>query len=513
MKTNKPKTKAKIKAKHAARKPQAKGGQSATRKKPAGKPQAGGGRPAQRKQQSSANQSPGQARVQVGAPAAGVAGAATSQPATLCPVERLCGACQLLEVPYEKQLADKQASLISLFDPVANQATVFNAILGMDDPFHYRSKVVSPYAPGKKIPGSGQTARGRDDGRGRQAGKNNGRNNKPRHEILCGMYAAHSHRLVATDTCLIENQVAKSIVLAIRDLMPQFRLEPYREDTGTGFLRHAVVRVGHTSEEVLLTLVTNARQFPGSKNFIRELVRRCPEITTVVQNINTRQTNVILGEAEQVLYGPGFILDNICGLSFRVSSHSFYQVNAVQTEVLYRRAIEMAQLSGTETVLDAYCGTGTIGLVAARGFESSKRPVAAAPAVEISGSGRATEELPACEGAAPGAADPVRGACAAHVIGVDNVASAIRDATNNAKHNGIENAEFVTANASDFMRDLAEKEAQIDVLLMDPPRTGANETFLQAACQLAPQRIVYISCNPQTQLRDVEYLVKHGYTL
>ncbi|MEG1624189.1 MAG: methyltransferase domain-containing protein, partial [Raoultibacter sp.] len=176
-------------------------------------------------------------------------------------------------------------------------------------------------------------------------------------------------------------------------------------------------------------------------------------------------------------------------------------------------AIEMAQLHGMETVLDAYCGTGTIGLVAARGFESSTRPVVAPPVVEISGSGRATEELPGGEAAAPGAADPVRGACAARVIGVDNVASAIRDATNNAKHNGIENAEFVTANASDFMRDLAEKEAQIDVLLMDPPRTGANEGFLQAACQLAPARIVYISCNPQTQVRDVEYLVKHGYVL
>ncbi|MEG0071531.1 MAG: class I SAM-dependent RNA methyltransferase [Raoultibacter sp.] len=482
MKTNKAKSKTKIKTKHAQRKLQTKGAQPSSRKagappkKPTVKPRAAG-------------------RSDVDAPA------------TLCPVERECGACQLLEVPYEKQLADKQCLIATLFRGVSCEATIFNDILGMEDPFYYRSKVVSPYAPGKKIKDA------RLDSRKAQVVKNNGRNNKARHEILCGMYAAHSHRIVATDKCRIENQVAKRVVLAIRDLMPQFRLEPYREDTGTGFLRHAVVRVGHTSGEVLLTLVTNARQFPGSKNFIRELVRRCPEITTVVQNINMRQTNVILGETEQVLYGPGFILDNICGLSFRVSSHSFYQVNTVQTEVLYRRAIEMAQLHGMETVLDAYCGTGTIGLVAARGFESSTRPVVAPPVVEISGSGRATEELPGGEAAAPGAADPVRGACAARVIGVDNVASAIRDATNNAKHNGIENAEFVTANASDFMRDLAEKEAQIDVLLMDPPRTGANEGFLQAACQLAPARIVYISCNPQTQVRDVEYLVKHGYVL
>ncbi|MEG1746469.1 MAG: hypothetical protein RR236_05375, partial [Raoultibacter sp.] len=415
MKKNKAKSQTKIKTKHAQRKLQATCARPSSRKVQSSKP-----RPAEHPRTEVSvvgeQQTSSERRVRSEQRDVERSGRAqnAARCATLCPVERECGACQLLEVPYEKQLADKQTTIASLFRGVSGPVTVLDTILGMEDPFYYRSKVVSPYAPGKKIKDA------RADSRVARSGKNNGRNNKARHEILCGMYAAHSHRIVATDKCRIENQVAKRVVLAIRDLMPQFRLEPYREDTGTGFLRHAVVRVGHTSGEVLLTLVTNARQFPGSKNFIRELVRRCPEITTVVQNINLRQTNVILGEAEQVLYGPGFILDNICGLSFRVSSHSFYQVNTVQTEVLYRRAIEMAQLHGTETVLDAYCGTGTIGLVAARGFESSTRFVAP-PVVEISGSGRATEEVP---GGVDGAAEQVRGACAAHVIGVDNVASA-----------------------------------------------------------------------------------------
>lgn len=206
-------------------------------------------------------------------------------------------------------------------------------------------------------------------------------------------------------------------------------------------------------------------------------MRKCPEITTVVQNVNTRKTNVILGEEEHVLFGPGFILDTLCGLSFRISPHSFYQVNAVQTEVLYRTAIDFAHLGAEAqqtdpiTVLDAYCGTGTIGLVAAA------------------------------------SADNVQ------VIGVDKVESAIRDARQNAAHNGIENALFIAADAGAYMRERAEAGAHLDVLLMDPPRAGASAEFLDATLALAPARIVYISCNPETQVRDVERLRRGGYAL
>lgn len=377
----------------------------------------------------------------------------------LCPVFDRCGACSLLDVPYAEQLAAKQRSIADLFAGLA-PAEALQPIIGMEDPFHYRNKVVSPYAPGARM-GQARKAQGK-------AGS--ARSGAPRREILTGMYAKGTHRLIPTDTCALENEVAKKVTLVVRDLMRKWDIAPYDEDTGEGFMRHAVVRVGHASGEVLVTLVTNDDAFPSSKSFCRELVRRVPEVTTVVQNVNMRNTNVILGEQERTLFGPGFILDELCGLSFRISSKSFYQVNATQTEVLYDEAIRLANLTGVETVIDAYCGTGTIGLVAAS-----------------------------------------RGA--ARVIGVDSVEAAIRDAANNARHNGVENAEFVAQDATAFMKELAasEERPQPLVLLMDPPRAGSTPEFLAGAAALAPERIVYISCNPATQARDVRQLVKSGY--
>lgn len=416
---------------------------------------------------------------------------APSRSGLSCPVERECGACQLLGVPYAEQLEEKQARMRELFGPLSDDACAFLPICGMDRPLYYRNKVMTPYAPGRVVRPDGRANDGSRDERGAGAGRGmqrakgargarGRRSEAPRREILCGMYAAGSHRIIPTDECLLENQTAKRILLTIRQLMLKFRIEPYDEDALSGFLRHAVVRVGHESGEVLVTLVTNGEAFPGSKNFARELVRRCPEITTVVQNVNTRDTNAVLGhEGEHVLYGPGFILDTLCGLSFRISSHSFYQVNAVQTEVLYRRAIELARLSGGETVLDAYCGTGTIGLVAAHGVPGKGAPSARA----------------------------------ARVIGVDNVASAIADSRENAAHNGVGNAEFAVADAGAFMRERAARGDGVDVLLMDPPRAGASEEFLGAVRALKPRRVVYVSCNPQTQARDVAILREAGYRL
>ena len=403
-----------------------------------------------------------------------------------CPVDARCGGCKNLCVPYTKQLIDKQLRIERLFAPLAPDGTI-SLIKGMKDPYHYRNKVISPFAPGKKLPPRGQDRKAEDahgrkaaDARGARGGK--GKRPQARYEILTGMYAAGSHELVPTDKCLIENETAKKVVLAVRDIMRKHDVAPYREDTGTGFMRHVVVRIGHTSGEVLVTLVTNSDDFPSSKSFCRELIRLCPAVTTVVQNVNERQTNVILGDKERVLYGPGFILDELCGLSFRISSKSFYQVNATQTEVLYRAAMDLAGFDGTQVAIDAYCGTGTIGLVAAK-------------------SG------------------------AARVIGVDSVESAIRDARTNARHNGVENAEFVAGDATDFMCELAkegvlgaespEEGAQAGglVVLMDPPRAGSTEEFLRAAAALAPKRIVYISCNPETQARDVEFLDSIGYAV
>jgi 23S rRNA (uracil1939-C5)-methyltransferase len=272
---------------------------------------------------------------------------------------------------------------------------------------------------------------------------------------------------------MLENEIGKKVTLAVRDLMRKWSIEPYDEDRGVGFMRHCVVRVGHATGEVLVVLVTNADTFPMSKSFCRELVRRVPQVTSVVQNINIRNTNAILGERSRTLYGPGFILDKLCGLSFRISAGSFYQVNPVQTEALYTKAIELAKVGPSTCVLDAYCGTGTIGLVAA----------------------------------AKGAA---------RVIGVDSVAAAIRDARQNAAHNGIKTAEFVCDDATKFMAgdfEIPDLAAGEFVILMDPPRAGSTPEFLRAAAALVPSRIVYISCNPQTQARDAQELARVGYRL
>lgn len=381
----------------------------------------------------------------------------------LCPVFGRCGGCGQLNVPYAEQLAAKQQAVAALFEGIAPAGALL-PILGMEEPFHYRNKVISPYAPakgGRRAAAAKSAPKAKGKGAGAKL---------TRADILTGMYEVGTHRLIPTDACAIENEVAKGVTLAIRDIMARWGMEPYNEDTGTGFVRHAVVRVGHESGEVLVTVVTNGDEFPSAKAFCRELKRRVPEITTIVQNVNMRQTNVILGDKERVLYGPGFILDTLCGLSFRISSQSFYQVNATQTEVLYDEAIRLANLTGAETVIDAYCGTGTIGLVAAK-----------------------------------------RGA--ARVIGVDSVASAIRDAASNARHNGVENASFVAQDATAFMEELASsgERPQPLVLLMDPPRAGSTPEFLRAACALAPERIVYISCNPHTQAHDVRQLVDGGY--
>ena len=361
----------------------------------------------------------------------------------ICRVSKRCGGCSRIDVPYNEQLAAKDEFVRNLFGCFAD--VEIRSILGMDDPNHYRNKVTSPFAPGKRGPNGGR-------------------------EILTGMYAAGTHRIIQTDGCLVENEQAQQVVRAVKQIMKKHRIEPYDEDKGTGFMRHAVVRVGHESGEVLVTLVTNDDAFPNSKSFCRELVKRCPFATTVVQNVNTRQTNVILGQQEKKLYGPGFILDTLCGLSFRISSQSFYQVNALQTTVLYDTAIHLASLDGTQTVIDAYCGTGTIGLVAAK-----------------------------------------RGA--ARMIGVDSVESAIRDARENARHNGADNATFVAADAGAFMRDCAQAGDKVDVVFMDPPRAGSTEVFLDALVKLGPDRVVYISCNPETQVRDVQHLVAKGYAL
>lgn len=346
----------------------------------------------------------------------------------LCPVSRRCGACQLLALPYPRQLAEKQRRLEALlgqFGPVSS-------IWGMEQPAHYRCKVQAAFGAG------------------------------PRGAVVSGTYEPGSHRLVPVEACLLEDEGAGRILASIRALAKSFHIPIFDDRTGRGLLRHVLIRKGWATGQVLVALVTASPVFPGSRNFVQELCRLHPEVTTVVQNINGRHTSMVLGEQEKVLYGKGFIEDVLCGLTFRISARSFFQVNPLQAQRLYTAAVELAALTGRETVLDAYCGTGTIGLIASLH--------------------------------------------AGTVVGVEQNSDAVRDATANARKNQRGNVRFVCEDAGEYLARRAAAGPRPDVVFTDPPRAGCSDTFLGALLAAAPARIVYISCNPETLARDLRRL-------
>ena len=352
---------------------------------------------------------------------------------TKCPYAKKCGGCQLQNMTYEQQLAWKQKHERILLDKFAK----VEPIIGMEDPTHYRNKVQAAF---------GRTARGK---------------------IISGVYQSNSHRIVAVDSCMIEDRIADSIITDIRKLLPDFKIKVYDEDNDTGFLRHVLVKRGFTSGEVMVVLVGSSPIFPMKKQLTAKLLQLHPEITTVVFNINPYQTNLVLGDREEVLYGDGTIEDTLCGCVFRISPRSFYQINPVQTEILYGKAMEYAQLDANTSVIDAYCGIGTIGLVAAK--------------------------------------------TAGSVIGVELNPDAVKDAISNAKRNNARNARFYCGDAGEYMEALASEGKRADVVFMDPPRAGSSVQFINAMTRMAPRRIVYISCNPETLARDLELITRKGY--
>jgi 23S rRNA (uracil1939-C5)-methyltransferase len=266
---------------------------------------------------------------------------------------------------------------------------------------------------------------------------------------------------------LSEDEIADKIIVDIRNMVPKFKIWTYDEDKGTGFLRHVLVKRGFTSGEVMVVIVGSSGYFPMKKKFTAALLEMHPEITTVVLNINPKDTNLVLGDKEEVLYGNGYIEDTLCGCVFRISPKSFYQINPIQTEKLYNKAMEFAQLDKKTRVIDAYCGIGTIGLVAAK--------------------------------------------TAGEVIGVELNTDAVKDANSNCKRNEMKNAKFYCADAGDFMEALAAEGESADVVFMDPPRAGSSKKFIESLSKMAPKRVVYISCNPETLARDLQLLTKKGY--
>ena len=310
-------------------------------------------------------------------------------------------------------------------------------LIGMAKPFGYRNKVIVSFQ--------------RD-----RSGK-----------LQKGFYEEFSHRIIPYQSCLLHDDLMDDVINSVAVLAEKQRIEPYDERRRRGFLRHVLIRKGRVSKELMVVLVTAAASFPGRKGFVGALLKRHPEITTIVQNINSRSTSVVLGEEERILYGSGKIEDVLLGNRYQISPKSFYQINHEQCEVLYRKALALLELKGTETLLDAYCGIGTIALSAAGHVKQ--------------------------------------------VIGVESNKQAVRDAISNAKNNRIGNARFICDDAAHYMEEAAAQKKRFDVVVMDPPRSGSSEQFIKACARVRAGKIVYISCDPRTQLRDLAVFKRLGY--
>ena len=351
----------------------------------------------------------------------------------VCTSAKKCGGCQYQGTTYEAQLKKKQKQVQLLL----NKFGKVNPIIGMKNPYFYRNKVHAVFDRDRKG------------------------------NIISGIYEAKSHRVVPIEKCLIEDEESQEIIRTIRGMLKSFKIRTYDEDSGYGLIRHVLVRRGFASGEIMVVLVVASPVFPSKNNFVKALRKVHPEITTIVLNVNDKHTSMVLGERDIVIYGKGFIRDTLCGRTFRISPGSFYQVNPVQTEVLYGKAVEYAGLTGNERVIDAYCGIGTIGIIAS--------------------------------------------AKAKEVIGVELNPDAVRDARINTRENKIQNVQIRQGDAGAFMEAMAETGEHADVVFMDPPRAGSDEKFMASLLKLNPKKVIYISCNPETMARDLNYLTKKGY--
>ena len=342
-----------------------------------------------------------------------------------CPSYERCGACQALNQSYAEQLAWKRDAVLQAFRAEGLRIKV-QEVCGMEEPYHYRNKVIAAVSM--------------------QGGR-----------VVCGLYEAYSHRVVPVADCLLHDRRLNAVLASLESLLNKLKIKPFGYG---GVLKHLLLRVGVKTGQVMVVLVTSEELMHGRKELLARLRAAHPEVATVVQNIQPRQTSVVLGEREKVLFGPGYIFDELLGLRYKISARSFYQINPAQTERLYAKALSLASLQPGERLMDAYCGIGTIGLSAAT-------------------------------------------TAAVQVLGVEINHDAVRDAIANARANDISNARFHCADVSAFMRESGER---IDVLILDPPRAGCDEDFLHSVLRLAPARIVYVSCNPVTQARDLACL-------
>jgi len=347
------------------------------------------------------------------------------------------GIAPLSHLKYEQQLAFKQEQVRNVLKKTAKMPEIqVKKTIGMQQPFGYRNKAQIPI---RKIDGILQT----------------------------GFYRKNSHELIPIDNFFIQDPAIDAAIIVIREILQQFEVKAYNEKNNSGFLRHIVIRRGYQTHEMMVVLVTRKEHFFQGEKIAQAIQEKMPEVVSIIQNVNPKQTNVIMGNQEKVLLGRSDIYDQLLGKTFRISAKSFYQVNTPQAEVLYQKAFDLADLEKDDIVIDAYSGIGTIGL---------------------------------------SLADQVK-----HVYGMETIAQAVTDAQENAKLNRIENADYVAGKAEDVMPKWQKEGIQPDVIFVDPPRKGLDQSFIETACQMKPEKFIYISCNPATMARDLTVFAEQGY--
>ena len=346
-----------------------------------------------------------------------------------CKVCTSCGGCQYQQINYKAQLEYKTKRVKEALTRIGGVKAKVLPCLGMEQPYYYRNKIQMPYGKDRKG------------------------------NVVYGFFKENSHEIIPVKECVIEDKRAASILWDIKELVKQMNIPTYNEDSGRGILRYVLIRTSYHYKELMVVLVTSMMNFPGQRNFVDALTKLHPEITTIVENVNKRHTNVILGNEEKVLYGPGIIKDKILDLTFEISASSFFQVNPVQVEKLYKTALNLVNFKEKPVVLDAYSGVGTIGLIAARN--------------------------------------------ASKVISVELNKDASRNAKENARRNGVTNIEFYCDDAGHFIDNYPD---DLDIVIMDPPRKGSDEKFLSTLLNKKPKQIIYVSCDPETLARDIKFL-------
>ena len=351
-----------------------------------------------------------------------------------CPYFSLCGGCSKLDKTYEEEIKEKEEYVKKLFQSVGYRKDV--EIVRADNPYYYRNKAIMAFKLSKTK------------------------------KVVSGIYEEHSHKIVTVDDCLIQNEVINRVLKNVNIALSKNKIKPF---INGGVVKHVLVRCTMKTNEIMVCIVTPTELFPGRANFVKDLLKLEPKITTIVQNIQTRDTSIVLGTKERVLYGKGFIIDELCGLKFKLSPRSFFQINPVQTEKLYQIAMEFANLRVGNTVIDAYSGIGTIGMVASK--------------------------------------------TCGKVICVENNPDAVADAKFNAKFNNIINVNFYLEDSTKFINELATNKIKVDCVILDPPRSGTTYNFISAVAKMGIKRVVYVSCGPETLARDLKLFKDFGYEI